>query len=637
MEPGEDYDHIEAMKKRLYGRGSGVSQRTRTQLVPHREKIKTTWEEVGGPAKTRKYLGRSFMTKLLVASFIFFLVALVVAGFMVWGGGNTISNRNIDLMIKGPATTRAGDETTFQILIGNRNPVQLEEVKLTIEYPADSLLPNNESKNLRTTEIIGEIKPGGTINKSATVTLFGRENSERIIKATLEYRQPGSNAFFEKGSQVKVVINSPPLELSVKTLAESVTGQNHEFTVEVVSKAETILPNVILRVDYPLGFSFSGANTPPDVDDNIWRFSDLKPADKHIIKIAGMLTGQDEEIKTFTFTTGTEDSLRGGAVKDLYNEKLETVTIKRPFITAHLVVNGKTLPESVVAGGESIPVNIEWVNNLATPVIDGEIEVVINGEVLDQTKISAGEGFYRSTDDTIVWNKNRTSGLREILPGTKGRTSFTFSTLKLTSALASKIVNPTINLSLVIRGTRVSPGFNNEIVESRSAHLVRVQSDLQLAARAIYNTGPFTNTGPLPPKVNTETTYTVVWSISNSSNRVEEAIVKAILSPAVRFLGKVSPSAENVFFDEETGEIVWKVGRIEPSAGSGSGVKEVAWQIGFTPSANQIGKTPDLIDKSILTGRDMFTDTTLRSEKNPLSTRLTSDSLFQSNQATVVQ
>src|SRR3990167_5289964 len=104
MEQSGDYDHIEELKKRLYGRGSGVSKRARTQLEPHREKIKTAWEDMGGPAKTKKYLGRSFMTKLLVASFIFFLASLVVAGFMVWGGSNTISNRNIDLMIKGPAT-----------------------------------------------------------------------------------------------------------------------------------------------------------------------------------------------------------------------------------------------------------------------------------------------------------------------------------------------------------------------------------------------------------------------------------------------------------------------------------------------------------------------------------------------------
>ena len=45
----------------------------------------------------------------------------------------------------------------------------------------------------------------------------------------------------------------------------------------------------------------------------------------------------------------------------------------------------------------------------------------------------------------------------------------------------------------------------------------------------IINGGTFTNTGPIPPKAEAETTYTVTWAVTNPLNNLTDVRVSAIL------------------------------------------------------------------------------------------------------------
>ena len=152
----------------------------------------------------------------------------------------------------------------------------------------------------------------------------------------------------------------------------------------------------------------------------------------------------------------------------------------------------------------------------------------------------------------------------------------------------------------------------------------------------MYYTGPLKNTGPLPPKVNQETTYTIIWTITNSSNDISSAVVRTTLPTYVKWLGVVSPDSESVTYNEIGGEVVWNAGAIPAGTGINRAAREVAFQVSFLPSISQINQSPLLTSEIAISGNDNFTHTILRDTKRALSIKLSTDSIFLENQGIVV-
>jgi hypothetical protein len=175
-----------------------------------------------------------------------------------------------------------------------------------------------------------------------------------------------------------------------------------------------------------------------------------------------------------------------------------------------------------------------------------------------------------------------------------------------------------------------------EIKNSFSENL-KISSFLQLANRMLYYSGSFDNRGPMPPKVGSETTYTVVWSIGNASNEFSGVKVKAILPPYVRWLGIISPSDRDISFDEATGEIFWNVGSIEAGTGIARPAEEVSFQVSFLPSMNQVGTAPVLVSDINIEGRDNFTGNNLSVKKQNLDIMINDDPRFNYSEGIVVE
>jgi len=146
-----------------------------------------------------------------------------------------------------------------------------------------------------------------------------------------------------------------------------------------------------------------------------------------------------------------------------------------------------------------------------------------------------------------------------------------------------------------------------------------------------WSTGPFTNTGPLPPVAEKATTYTIHWSLVNSSNKIEGAEVRASIPLYVTFLNNIYPSGESVSFDSQSGEILWNIGSIPAGIGLTGPAKEVSFQVSLLPSVTQVGDAPTIISESVLRGLDTFTRVTLEDRTPSLSTILLQDPLFSSD------
>jgi hypothetical protein len=570
------------------------------------------------------FMKTSLFKNFFVFSMFFLLLALGYGFYVFFVGGNTVSNNNIDITVLGNTFTAGGEELPLQIGITNKNTLALELVDLVIEYPKNSSDdPYGEVERIR--ESLGIIPSGAIRNENIKVILFGEQGSVRSIKITLEYRVEGSNAIFVKEKIYEVNINSTPVNISINAPSEISPNQDIAFDVTSTLNATRSATGMIVRIEYPVGFQFISAKPGPSFDDNVWSLGDLAPGSSRTISIVGkMIDVFDGEEKTIRVFTGSQSKTDKTAIDVVFNSVGHTFLVKRPFIEASFLIAGVKQREYAIESRSKVVGEIKWTNNLETQVNDLSIRAKISGNAIDRTTITPQQGFYNSADDIITWDKNYINNLREISPGQSGSVFFTFSPLSLFSA-NGVLNNPSINVEVSVAGKQDISGYETQELRNANSSIIKVISDVGFATKATYYSGPFLNKGPIPPKVEQETTYTVTWSLSNSSNNIVRGVARSSLPAWMRFVGPISPTDEDLTYNPITKDIIWNVGNLNKGVGITSSSREVSFQVAITPSLSQVGTSPVIINDAVLTGHDDFANVDIRVNKPVLYTRLTSD------------
>ena len=632
---------IEDLKSKLFNKNYKVKIEHRDNF-PHFQKreVMDSW---GKKTKEEQNFGdeilmkTSLFKKFFIFSIIFFVLAICYASYIFFAKGNTVSNDNIDISLLSNAFTAGGEEYPLLLEIANRNNSSLELVDLIVEYPkssASSLLEDNDHIRIS----LGTIPAGGIKNENIKIVLFGEQGSTRQIKISLEYRVEGSNAIFIKEKLSEVYINSTPIDLFIDAPTEISQNQDITLNIKATLNSTKSVSKMLLRVDYPIGFKFIKATPSPSSDNNTWNLGDLSPGVEHKVTIVGkMLDVFDGEEKIFRAWSGSQSVADKSIIGVIFNSSEHTVLVKKSSIEAKLLINGVYQREYAVDTKTPIQGQIQWINNLDTKINDLEVRAKISGNAVNRKTISGGQGFYDSSRDTIIWNKNSDDNFIEVNPGDTGSLSFSLSPLSLFSAAGGIIVSPTINIEVSVTGRQMQNGSVVMELANSESKIIKIISDVGLSTKGLYYSGHFTNTGPMPPKVEKKTTYTITWSLSNTSNSISNVEVHSTLPTWMQFIGPFYPAMEDLVYNANTKEIVWNVGTIPKGAGITGEAKEVSFQVGLVPSLSQVGMKPIIINNAILTGHDDFANVDIRVSKSALDTQLLNDSGFSYNESIVVE
>lgn len=627
-------DRIEALKHKIYTTSNDVVRKTREGVlhVKNNVKIPDTWaprvqEHV--ETTTRIMSKPSLFKKFFLSSLIFFVGAVGFAVYKFYGGDNAVSSEKIEIEILGNSFSGGGEALPLQIAVTNKNAVPLELADMIVEYPKGS---DNTVLERRRIEF-GEIGSGKTIAENVEVTLFGEQGSDKAVKAILEYRVRGSNAIFTKEFVHNVSINAAPLVLSIEAPKDVSSNQEMTLRFKTVLNSKTPAENLMLKVDYPPGFVFKSATPSPTLSNNIWILGDVAKGGEKIVELKGVIVAADGEEKAFHAFAGTQDVGDEAKIGVTYNSLLHTVSVKRPFVETTIMVNGQK-GETVVIGSQGrVTAEVEWANNLPSRVDNLEVHAKISGSAFNESSISTLSGFYDSVNNEIIWDRNTNSDFASVSPGDRGRLAFNFTPQVLPGASG----DPSVTIEVSVKGTQPSEGNVVKEINNTEKTVVKISSSFQLAIKAVHTVGPFQNTGSLPPVAEKPVSYSVVWTATNSSNRINNAEVRATLPTYVKWIGTVSPSTEDVSYLPATREVVWKVGTINQGTGFATDPKEVAFQIEFTPSISQVGSTPVLVNDTTAQGVDQFTGQTVRMTKPKITTRITQDPGFVSGNETVIR
>ncbi len=645
-------NRIEELKGKLFSKNYQAKIEHRDNFTRFkRNDIPDVWEggDKGGTDSTLsqdKFLMRTSIFKnFFIFSLVFFILTLGYASYVFFSKGNTVSNDNIDISILGNNFTAGGEDLSLVVGITNKNSSALDLADLVTEYPKNSsgpVDPNNTNTDSSTGNetsrtSLGTIPAGTVRNENIKVVLFGQQGTVVPIKISLEYRVEGSNGIFVKEKDYNVTISSTPLNLSVDAPATISPNQDITFNVKATLNATQTAQKMLLKLDYPTGFQFGSSVPAPSLGNNIWSLGDLPPGAERTISITGkLLDVVDGEDKTFHISSGSQSSTDKSMIGVVFNSLPYTVTINKPFIEATLSINGISGREYATDTKTPIHGVIHWTNNLDTKVDDLAIQAKISGNAYDRKTIDAQQGFYDSTSNTLTWDKNSQSGFSEVNPGESGSVNFSISPLSLFSAGGGILTNPTVTIDISISGKQLVAGYATTDLHNSDSSIVRIISDVGFATKALYYSGPFINTGAIPPKVEKPTTYTVVWSLSNTANNISKSVIISSLPSWVNFVGPISPPAEDLTYNPSTRAIVWNIGQIPKGTGISTAGRSVSFQIVFTPSLSQVGAEPIIINDAILTGHDDFAKVDVKVSKGSLRTQLDNDPQFPPTGGAVV-
>ncbi|HEY4499416.1 MAG TPA: hypothetical protein VJH94_05170 [Candidatus Paceibacterota bacterium] len=616
------------VEKSLYARHEfTIPKETDDLPTPSPSDVPSEWkeEEPQGFGRYEHLLSKSgpIMKKILIAAIGFFLVSGAFAAYVFFGGLNRVSTDNIEIAVTGPSSIGAGEPLSFEFTIKNKNNVDLEVAHLLVEYPIGSRTADQSlSELLRESESLGTIDAGASMTRTKQVTLFGEADSTQRIIISLEYRVKDSSATYFKEQNYDVIISTSPVRMTINSVKEAVSGNEMEISVEVVSNSATIVSGLMLKVDYPFGFTFSTASPVPTFGNNTFMLGDLNPADRRIIRIRGKVTGQEGEDRLFRVTLGLPDKRDNRQIGTVFLSSTESIAIKRPFVSASLSLNGSSDDVFTIEAGQSVRGEIAWTNNLPSRIVDLEIQVKLTGSSLNRLSISSQSGgFYRSIDNIIIWDKTTSGNFAVVEPGESGVASFTFSSLPVSSLLYSGARGNEISIDVSIQARRLSDVSVSEQISSGTSKKVRISSNLALTGRSLYYSGPFSNQGPIPPVVERNTTYTLVWSLTNTLNSASGIKVEAVLPGYISWLNNVS-AGESVRFDPATRRVVWDVGDVPATAGFSGPPREVSFQVSFVPSLSQRETSPTLLGESVVTGVDRYNSASLRASAPVVTTRI---------------
>ncbi|MES2985987.1 MAG: hypothetical protein V4686_02585 [Patescibacteria group bacterium] len=593
--------HLDKMTREVRHTGEKT-----VELSKRDKKEKTLTEEITVEQKKRWGFGIMFFVTVI----IFFLSALGYAYYSLVTGKNTISPDKVEIVVTGPLSVRSGEVNDFSIDITNNNPTDLTLSDLVIQYPQGTMSSIDPSLSRMYERIeVGTIKPGETVRRKASAIFFGEENVKKNITYALEFSIPDSASIFNVTKDVGIVIAGSPVTAKITNIKEVTNNQELSFDIEIQSNTQEVVKNIQLQVEYPFGYKLEQSNIKPVFDNNTWNIGDLAALDSKTISLKGKLIGTSNLEKNFRFILGVYDS-KTGEMSTVLSTQDQKVTIEKPFVSTKLSLDGLVQEFKPVQYEDSIQGDIVFTNNLNVPITDAVVEMSIGGVLIDRMSVKANNGFYRSSDDLVFWDKAQEAKLASIDPGESRELNFNMMVIKSRQSLIDTLRRAGSTLTVTIKAKRLNENRVPEEVTSVIKQELRLETDPTFEAGIAHKYGPFTNTGAFPPKVNAETTYTFLARITNTANTLRQTTFSAKLPPNAVWKNVYSKDipASTVSYSQSKREITIQLGDINAGTGIDSAPRDFFFQLGFTPTLPELGKAPTIILSPRISGVDVFTN-----------------------------
>jgi len=631
-----DKSSIEKLKKKLY------SQNTESKIIDsrsddmlrtqsRRESINQWGEEKVSNESDRVEHARAYRPKaarffklLFSFSILFCVIAAAVAVFIFFGNYNQISADNIDITVLGPVSIGGGENLSLLVTLENKNRANLTMTHLKISYPDGTYAVDDTSKLLpRDNRFLDVVQAGSQKQTKFEAVLFGEENVTKNFIITVEYQIPGSATLYTKEKQYSILLTKAPISLLIDYDKSVTSDQQVSFTLTAISNSRAKIDAVTLNAAYPLGWKYSDSDPLPiSSGKDAWRLGSFMSGERKTITIKGVVSGQNADEKVFRFTLGSPQKQDETQLVTTFVQTVATMSLEKPFLSTKLSLGNENKNGEVVGNlGQEFFGALEIRNNLPVDLIDITVQVMPKGNLYDRYSVGTDNGYYKSVENIIFWDRTIKSDLATLSPGRTSQMNFNFTSLS-PEGLTQLVRNPQMSVDVIVTGKSITDTEGTKDVKVAFTKNIKFSTSASLAAQTLYGVGVFKNTGPVPPRAEQKTTYTIQFELKNTYNHVSDSVLTAQLPFDVQWIPRASSTLDNITFDPTSRTVRWNIGELMAFTGYNSTSRIGTFQVSIFPSTAGVGGTPVLVTGINMTGVDRFTGNVIKLSSPRLTARL---------------
>lgn len=618
-----DENKLEKLEQQLYAREEMDDLKERNEDLDQLGLRKTVVPNYGGkkpPISFKKIADRTVRNRKILLGTVagILLVALFVGGVTAtlwYRSHRTVTEKQVKLTLNGPQELSAGNEMVYSIMYRNDSYVNWENVEVLFEMPdgftfGSASVPMNQSGRdlVRQT---GGLKSGEEGEIKVTGALLAEEQASVVAKAQISITPENfPSGRFSAESLLATTIAAVPLDLSLEAPQEAAPGERILTTLRVTNKSDYELSNVQVVLNPAVGMTLApddpGFSADFDQLDNNWLIPSVAPLETQTRQIVYYLDGQAGEQRTLEAIVKL--------IKDDQHYEQRRISAITTVAAATLSLSQQYQDSDgplVAEPGEKISGIIHFFNEGTLALKDAIVRVAVEGEGFDPAALKLTHGAYDPTTKVITWTSATVPELALIQPNTGGDITYEFAIKSLDGFPAEAVSkNNTITLIASIDSPDVTVPVGQERVPVSDRFVFSVASDLVLNVDAYYDDGRLgiKSTGPVPPKVGEETTYTVRLRVGSTLNDLGDVQIRAVLPDGVRFTQEKILTTGQIEYNDRTGEILWRIPEIVGLTGRAMPPAELQLQVAVLPAENQRQQIISFLNNLSGSATDIFTN-----------------------------
>ena len=604
---------LEKIKRRLYSRKYKQTAEKRRGIGDYSPDLQHVWksdDSAWDRSGVSTHIEKSFFQKLFYFSLALFFIVLIISGAKYFYNVVLVQQASvITIDVTGKSFVDSGDELSLFVKVQNATDNDIELANILVSYPSG----RGEFGQTDLTVPIGNVARRSVVDKKVALQIYGTQGETKNVTITLLYRLVGSNALFEKQDIFPVSIRNAALAINAEAPARRAPGQEVNIPVKVSVLSNDPVQDVALHIQYPYNFVFTEASINPLYGDNIWILGTLQPGEERIIMLSGKIRGAQGGETSLRFLAGQYDQSNEQILDSELDRHVVTIEITDAVLGANIVSDISN--NGYIQRNEAASFTLSYRNNSGGRMLNAKIVAHLDGP-FDYENINLLSGRFDSNTNTIVWSVDTNPELKTIEQG--GGSDIFFS-------IPTSVNRDTINNELQISLDVEALSDTGEVYNARDVAFITlpIEPEFHLLANTKHHSGPFENSGPVPPRVGKRTSYTITLSAGASFGSLQDVVVHTKLPEWVRWLGNVHPRSSDVSLNETTSDLVWELGDISFS-GVGADTQSVSFQVEVVPSTSELGTRVKLTDDITISGIVGDTTKLLKEIKAP-TTELTGD------------
>lgn len=541
---------------------------------------------------------------------------IVITVGALWFGGSSFSDKDVVLTLEVPEHATSGDEITYVITYKNNTRLALSSMSFRFFYPEGTIVLKDDQPTTPESDgfTVDNLDPGQSGTHEFKAFIVGDRGAIQTARLNLIFNAGTLKSSFQKEITATTTITALPVTLTLVAPPTSVSGQPVQYILDVRNDSGQDLSDLKVILTYPDGFVVQKMNPNPTTGNTMWALATLRSSVGKRIVVDGVLRGNEREAKTVT--AALQRNLNGQYVD--YVRTNATTMISSPLLSVSIAPNEGR--DYVAFPGDTLRYTVAYGNNSQFTLLGIMLGVKLEGDMYDTSRIQVQQGTFDDGSNTLTFDSSGVSDFAALPPGRTGKLTFS---IPLKAGLSGVSTNGANNFFVKANArlstSNVPSGVDGSEVFALDSVITKIGSQPALSQAFLYDGGA--GSGPIPPVVGSETTYTVRWQLTNPGNDVRNATVVATIPPGVTFKGAATATNGTApAYDRVRSTVTWTVGTLPFGTGNGMPRYEAQFQISIKPSLSQKGQNVKLISSATLTGTDSFTSQSVQSSVRDMTT-----------------